>query len=128
MPSTSKSQQRLMGLAYSVKKGDTNISDVDISYRDTIQELVDGMTLKQLKDFAETKHTGLPDRKNENIQAGSLPGMGNVNLPGNPSSLNSFSTQETGSGDIPNPLSIGSKKIPTFNQFIKNIKNILDSE
>jgi hypothetical protein len=59
MPSTSKSQQRLMGVAYSVKKGDMQLSEVDADYRDQVQQLVDGMTLKQLKDFASTPHSGL---------------------------------------------------------------------
>lgn len=63
MPSTSKSQQRLMGVAYAVKSGDMQLSDVDAEYRDKVKDLVDGMTLKQLKDFAETKHKGLPEKK-----------------------------------------------------------------
>lgn len=70
MPSTSKSQQRLMGVAYSVKKGDMQIADVDVAYKDQVKELVDGMTLKQLKDFAETSHAGLPDRVEEAFKAG----------------------------------------------------------
>jgi len=61
MPSTSKSQQRLMGMSYAVKKGDMAISDIDTSYRDEVKNLVDTMTLKELKDFASTQHKGLPE-------------------------------------------------------------------
>ena len=67
MPSQSKSQQRLMGVAYAVKSGDMPLSDVDASYRDKVKELVDGMSLKDLKDFAETKHDGLPKEVSEGL-------------------------------------------------------------
>lgn len=91
MPSTSKTQQRLMGAAYSVKKGDTQLSDIDPDYRDKVKDLVDGMTLNQLKDFAETSHEGLPEVK-EQITPNSIGGMGPV----------SFPTDSTlGSGDVP---------------------------
>lgn len=128
MPAQSKAQQRLMGQAYVVKKGDISIKDIDPEYRDKIQSLVDGMTLKQLKDFAETSHEDLPERKDENIQAGSIPGMGDVTLPGNPGSLNDFSSQETGSGDIPHQLDLGDEtkrkyRLLTFDQFIKQSKS-----
>ena len=91
MPSTSKSQQRLMGVAYAVKKGDMQISDVDVNYRDKVKDLVDGMTLKQLKGFAETKHEGLPEVV-ENISIDSVGGIGPVKLP---------TSTENGSGDVP---------------------------
>lgn len=67
MPSQSKSQQRLMGVAYAVKSGDMLLSDVDASYRDKVKELVDGMSLKDLKDFAETKHDDLPEEVSEGV-------------------------------------------------------------
>jgi len=44
-----------MGVAYAVKSGDMSLSDVDTSYRDKVKELADSMSLKDLKDFAETK-------------------------------------------------------------------------
>lgn len=96
MPSTSKTQQRLMGVAYSVKKGDTKINDVDAEYRDKVADLVDGMTLKQLKDFASTEHKGLPEVK-ENTTPASMHGMGSVAFPVG------FGDQTTavGSGDVP---------------------------
>ena len=61
MPSQSKSQQRLMGQAYAYKKGELKSSEVSAE----IKELADNMTLKQLKDFASTKHTGLPETVDE---------------------------------------------------------------
>jgi len=67
MPSQSKSQQRLMGVAYAVKSGDMPLSDVDASYRDKVKELVDGMSLKDLKDFAETKHDDVPEEVTEGV-------------------------------------------------------------
>lgn len=125
MSSQSKAQQRLMGQAYAVKKGDISISDIDTEYRDKIQTLVDSMTLKQLKDYAQTKHKNLPDKKNENLVPGSVSGMGDVILPDNPGSLNSFDIQSSGSGDIPYSLDdiLSNFNLLTFNQFIKKFKS-----
>ncbi len=61
MPSVSKAQQRLMGMAYALKKGDMPRSEAS----QEVQDLADSMTLKQLKDFAETSHKGLPDKVEE---------------------------------------------------------------
>lgn len=125
MPATSKAQQRLMGIAYSVKNGDSKLSDIDSSYRDKVKELVDGMTLKQLKDFASTSHENLPDKVEETTVGlnpnMNVPGMGNPLFPGDPGSEDSFSTQTHGSGDIPFALSKKKKKlkyIKTFENFI----------
>lgn len=57
MPSTSKAQQRLMGMAYALKKGDMDPKDAS----QEVKDLADSMTLKQLKDFASTEHEGLPE-------------------------------------------------------------------
>ena len=88
MPSTSKAQQRLMGQAYAYKKGELKSSEVSAE----IKELADSMTLKQLKDFASTKHDGLPETVGENITPVNLTGMGPVVLPNNGT---------VGSGDVP---------------------------
>tara|TARA_R110000751_G_scaffold57569_6_gene122038 strand:- start:71 stop:448 length:378 start_codon:yes stop_codon:yes gene_type:complete len=123
MPAKSKTQQRLMGMAYSVKKGDSNIKDIDSLYRDKVKDLVDGMSLSKLKDYAETNHTNLPDKVDEdavNVNPNmNVPGMGNIKLPGNPGTLDGFTTQEVGSGDLP----LGKKKkkrkvVMTFEQFM----------
>lgn len=103
MPSTSKSQQRLMGIAYSVKAGYMQFSDVSKEYQDKVKELVDGMTLQQLKDFASTEHEGLPDKVKEALsmnyggpQSTMMPaaGIGRIALP-------DMGTGATGSGDVP---------------------------
>ena len=65
MPSVSKSQQRLMGVAYAVKSGDMELSDVDPAYRDKVKSLSDGMTKKDLKKYASTKHDELPETVDE---------------------------------------------------------------
>ena len=65
MPSASKSQQRLMGMAYAVKDGSLELSDIDPAYRDKVKSLSDGMTKKDLKKYASTKHDGLPETVDE---------------------------------------------------------------
>ena len=65
MPSVSKSQQRLMGVAYAVKSGSMKLKDVDAEYRDKVESLVDGMTQKSLKKYASTKHEDLPETVSE---------------------------------------------------------------
>ncbi len=52
----SKQQQKIMGLALSVKKGDTPKSKVSKS----VQKMAKEMSQKDLTDFASTKHKGLP--------------------------------------------------------------------
>jgi len=63
MPAQSKVQHRLMGSAYCVKKGKCRLSDFPPSMRVKIKQLINSMTLKQLRDFAKTKEKGLPYRK-----------------------------------------------------------------
>lgn len=65
MPATTPAQQRLMGQAYAVKKGDLKPADLNPEYKDQILKIAASMTLKQLKDFAETKHN---EMKKESIQ------------------------------------------------------------
>jgi len=48
MPSTSKKQQRLFGLALSVKRGDTPRSEAS----QQVLDIVDSMSEKKIKDFA----------------------------------------------------------------------------
>lgn len=86
MPSTSKAQQRLMGMAYSLKKGEMDPKDAS----QEVKDLADSMTLKQLKDFASTKHEGLPEVA-ENITAANIGGMGATLLP---------TATQPGSGDV----------------------------
>ena len=54
--SVSKQQQKIMGLALSVKKGKTPKSKVSKKVKDIAKD----MSKKDLEDFASTKHKGLP--------------------------------------------------------------------
>ena len=65
MPATSQAQQKLMGQAYALKKGDLKPEDLNPEYRAQIEDLAKGMTLKQLKDYAETSHENLPKKVKE---------------------------------------------------------------
>ena len=58
MPAKSKAQQKFMSLVYALKKGDVKPSDVS-------QDVIDAaksMKTKDVKDFASTKHKGLPNK------------------------------------------------------------------
>jgi hypothetical protein len=57
----SKQQQKIMGLALSVKRGDTPKSKVSKK----VQDMAKKMSEKDLEDFASTKHKGLPKKKTE---------------------------------------------------------------
>jgi hypothetical protein len=87
MPSTSKAQQRLMGMAYAYKKGELDPKEAS----QEVKDLADSMTLQQLKDFASTKHEGLPEVA-EGITPASINGMGGVSFP---------TEVNPGSGDVP---------------------------
>ena len=65
MPSKSKTQQRLMSLAYAYKKGEVKSKDLDPQYVDEVKKLAKSMTEKQLKHFAKTKHKNLPEKVEE---------------------------------------------------------------
>jgi hypothetical protein len=55
----SKQQQKIFGLALSVKRGETPRSKVSPQ----VLKMVDGMSEKDIRDFAKTKHKGLPKKK-----------------------------------------------------------------
>jgi len=57
----SKQQQKIMGLALSVKRGDTPKSKVTKQ----VQKMAKEMSKKELEDFASTKHKGLPKTVDE---------------------------------------------------------------
>jgi hypothetical protein len=59
--SVSKQQQKIMGLALSVKRGDTKKSEVSKKVKDIAKK----MSEKDLEDFAGTKHKGLPKKKKD---------------------------------------------------------------
>ena len=61
MPAKSKKQQRFFGLLKSIRDGDTSSKKVD-NYKD-LKERAKSMTMKQIDDFAGTKHKDLPEKK-----------------------------------------------------------------
>jgi hypothetical protein len=66
MPSISKKQQRLMGMAYAHAKGD--MPDASDAVRDLAKSFMKRgkkRGLKKLKDFASTKHDGLKENRIE---------------------------------------------------------------
>lgn len=58
MPSKSKSQQRLFGMALAVRRGELSKKDVDSPVLDIVNS---DMTDKEIEDFAKTKHKGLKE-------------------------------------------------------------------
>ena len=66
MPSKSKSQQRLMGLALAYKKGKKKLKDLPPSLARKVKKMSKSMTEDQIEDFAKTKHEGLPEKVTEN--------------------------------------------------------------
>jgi NADH dehydrogenase/NADH:ubiquinone oxidoreductase subunit G len=60
--SVSKKQHGLMGAAYSVEKGEKELKDIPKSYRNKVKKVVDSMSKKQVKDFAKTKTSKLPEK------------------------------------------------------------------
>ncbi len=79
--SKSKSQQRLMGMVHAYKKGDLDIEELPDSLGKKIKGIADGYKRKtgdkrkktkgmgddDVKDFASTKHKGLPEKVKENL-------------------------------------------------------------
>jgi len=57
MPAQSKAQQRFMGMVHAVQKGDMEAPSKEV------EKAADSMTDKAAKDFASTKHKGLPNKK-----------------------------------------------------------------
>ena len=53
----SKAQQRFMGMVYATKSGEMKAPSPEVAFAAA------GMTTKQAKDFAKTKHKGLPEKK-----------------------------------------------------------------
>lgn len=126
MPAKSKAQQRLMGVAYAVKKGDMQLSDVDASYMDEVKDLVDNMSLDSLKKYAATKHDGLPERVPENIQVGQINGMGPVELPAD--GLLGSGDVPAGRGDAEEEYKKKKKKMANFEEFISGLNQSRLSE
>ena len=63
MPAVSKAQQRFMGMVHATQKGDMEAPSKEV------EKAADSMSKKSAKDFASTKHKGLPDKKDEGMCA-----------------------------------------------------------
>ena len=63
MPSKSQAQQKFMGMVHALQKGDIEPSSVSKDVRDA----ADSMKKSDAKDFASTKHKGLPKRVRQEI-------------------------------------------------------------
>ena len=129
MPAQSKSQRRFFALALQYKKGELKSSEVS----DEVKEL-SKLPEDTLKDYVETDEKDLPKKIKEN-EAGTVnlnpnmnvQSMGNATLPGNPGSANSFSSQETGSGDLLEPIKKKKRKkkkkhLVSFDKFLNIMK------
>jgi ribosomal protein L21E len=64
VPAQSQQQQKLFGLALSVKRGDTPRSEAS----EEVLKIVDSMTEKEIEDFAGTEHEGLPKKVEQKIR------------------------------------------------------------
>ena len=127
MPSTSIAQQRLMGQSHGVRifldtKGKDGIDPKTLNkdYREEIVNIAKSMDPKDLKDFAETKHKGLPDKVEENSTVatlGSVNGMGAPTLPGDPGTQTEFGSQKVASGDKMNPKQTKKKRKKQFKSY-----------
>ena len=62
MPAVSKAQQRFMGMVHATQKGDMEAPSPEVA------KAADSMSDKDAKDFASTKHSGLPNKKEERLQ------------------------------------------------------------
>ena len=79
MPAKSESQQRLMGMVYAYKKDGKLPDDPDLAAK--VKKIAKGIKKKDAKDFASTKHKGLPDRVSEGLTFKQfLEGMADMNV------------------------------------------------
>jgi hypothetical protein len=59
MPATSRAQQKAAGAALAAKRGEINKNELFGASK----EMYESMTEKELEEFAQTKHKGLPEHK-----------------------------------------------------------------
>ncbi len=61
MPAISKAQQRFMGMVHAAQKGDMENPSPEVA------KAADSMSDTDAKDFASTKHKGLPNHVKESL-------------------------------------------------------------
>ena len=66
MPSKSKSQQRFFGMVDDYKKGKMKNAS------NKIKKAANSMSMKDVKDFAKTKHDGLPETVENTIKSNTV--------------------------------------------------------
>ena len=69
MPAESKAQHGLMGLALSVKRGQTKLSEVPQRIRDKVARLSRTMSEKQLEEYTSTPTSGLPRHAGQRVRS-----------------------------------------------------------
>ena len=63
MPAVSKAQQRFMGMVHAEKEGKLDKSKLDPEFAAKIERIAASIKAKAARDYAETKHKGLPKKK-----------------------------------------------------------------
>ena len=124
MPALSVAQQRLMALAYSIKVGAMEPSDLNPKYKKSIMNLADSMTKKELQKYASTKHKNLPHYVDEDVNEEvigdmpvSLEPVGSDNIP---------TFQPKGPGKVVPFLDPDSKQKKTGKRNLENLKDYRD--
>lgn len=69
MPAVSQSQQKFFGMVHAYKKGELDTSSVPADVMKRIRDTAGSIKKKAAKDFASTKHKGLPTHVTENIRS-----------------------------------------------------------
>jgi len=96
MPAQSKAQQRFMGMVHAAQKGDLENPSKEV------EKAADSMTDKAAKDFASTKHKGLPnhvkkenkiDLEDEDLPSAALPVSAENTMKGYDASCGCFRTE-----------------------------------
>jgi len=96
MPAQSKAQQRFMGMVHAAQKGDLENPSKEV------EKAADSMTDKAAKDFASTKHKGLPghvkkenkiDLEDEDLPSAVLPVSAENTIKGYDASCGCFRTE-----------------------------------
>ncbi len=110
MPAQSKAQQRFMGMVHAAQKGDLDNPSKEV------EKAADSMTDKAAKDFASTKHKGLPnhvkkenkvDLEDEDLPSAVLPVSAENTMKGYDASCGCFRTESV------NELTYNEKQIKT---------------
>ena len=112
----SEQQQKIFGLALSVKRGQTPRSEVS----DRVLKIVDGMSEKEIRKFAKTKHEGLPHKvetKEEVIRQELIARMINK--------IEEQSEIYVDEAKLPSALKKGKKKVESKTQVIHDVDDNL---